>query len=141
MSPSTFLTDIYADGAQGHLDAVGIHPDSYPDDIMDRSSSNTFDEMPTFHQIMVNNGDGAKQIWSTQFGIPTGTDTAGGAVSVQSQAQQLSEAFAQIKRWSWAGPLFYYNWQDGPDAATIDQNFGLDPTASGKAKLALGAFK
>ncbi|MGD0256161.1 MAG: hypothetical protein ABSB99_11580 [Acidimicrobiales bacterium] len=45
----------------------------------------------------------------------------------------ITDAFNQAKQWPWAGHLFVYNWQDGTDPTTIDDNFGL-VDSSGNAK-------
>ena len=131
VDPGEFLTAMYAAGAGGHMDAVGIHPYSYPEDPTYPSQSNTFYDLPAYHQIMVANGDGGKQIWLTEFGIPT--NVTGESTSIQ--AQQLSEAFTQLAQWSWTGPLFYFNWQDGQ----ISQDFGL-LDRSGNPKPAYAVF-
>jgi len=143
VSPQTFLTEMYAAGAGGYFDAVGVHPYCFPADPTDSSSAswNFFYNLPNWiYQVMVTNGDGAKKVWMTEFGDPTGTDTSGGAVSLQTQAQQLTDAFNALKQWSWAGPLFWYNWQDGTDPTSIYDNFGLID-ALGNAKPALSAFE
>jgi len=143
VSPQTFLTEMYTAGAGGYFDAVGVHPYCFPADPTDSSSAswNFFYNLPSWiHQVMVTNGDGAKKVWMTEFGDPTGTDTSDGAVSLQTQAQQLTDAFNALKQWSWAGPLFWYNWQDGTDPTSIYDNFGLID-ASGNAKPALSAFE
>jgi hypothetical protein len=134
VDPGEFLTAMYAAGAGGHMDAVGIHPYSYPNDPTYPSSSNTFYELPTYHQIMVANGDGTKQIWLTEFGVPSNVP----GESPTTQAQQLSDAFAQLKQWSWASPLFYFDWQDGLDDP-LEQDFGLLDN-SGNQKTAYAVF-
>jgi len=142
MSPQTFLTDMYADGAGGHMDAVAVHPYCFPADPVDASTAswNLFYNLPNWiYQVMVAHGDGAKQVWLTEFGVPTGTDVAGGAVSEQTQAQQITDAFNAVKQWAWAGPIFYYNWQDGTDPTSIYDNFGL-VTSTFAPKPALSAF-
>jgi hypothetical protein len=143
VSPQTFLTEMYAAGAGGYFDAVGVHPYCFPANPTDSSSASWsfFYNLPNWiYQVMVTNGDGAKKVWMTEFGDPTGTDTSGGAVSLQTQAQQLTDAFNALKQWSWAGPLFWYNWQDGTDPTSIYDNFGLID-ASSNAKPALSAFE
>jgi hypothetical protein len=139
MSPATFLQDMYNAGAGGSFDAVGMHPYSFPADPLAPSSWNPFYNLPNIYQIMTSHGDGAKQIWLTEWGVPTGTNTAAGAVSLQTQAQMISDAFSAVKQWAWAGPLFYYNWQDGTDPTSIYDSFGL-VSATFAAKPALAAF-
>lgn len=142
MSPQTFLTEMYAAGAGGHMDAVAVHPYSFPADPADSSTAswNFFYNLPNWiYQVMVSNGDGAKKVWLTEFGVPTGTNVAGGAVSEQTQAQQVTDAFTLAANWSWAGPLFYYSWQDGSDPTSTWDNFGL-VDFSGNPKPALSAF-
>jgi hypothetical protein len=65
-------------------------------------------------QVMVENGDGAKQVWLTEFGWSTANQAPGYEygryVSEQQQAQYLVRAF-QIARsqWPWAGVLLVWN--------------------------------
>ena len=73
-TPVTFLTDMYADGAQGSFDAVADHPYSYPDLPDQDDSWNPFTYLPTLHQIMADNGDGTKQILVDRV---RGTDLGG----------------------------------------------------------------
>jgi hypothetical protein len=64
-------------------------------------------------QVMVENGDGAKQVWLTEFGWSTENQAPGYEygryVSEQQQAQYLVRAF-QIARseWPWAGVLLVW---------------------------------
>lgn len=134
VSPQTFLTEMYAAGAAGHMDAVGTHPYCFPADPTDSSSAswNFFYNLPTWiHQVMVDNGDGSKSVWMTEFGAPT---SGSGAVTYAQQAQMITDAFNQAKQWSWAGPLFVFDWQDSSDS------FGLIDS-SGNAKPSLSAFE
>jgi hypothetical protein len=73
---------------------------------------------------MVANGDGAKQIWETEFGAPTGTSSS--SVTEAAQAQMITDAYAKLKGVSWAGPLFVYSYRDnGTDLTNREDNFGL----------------
>jgi len=137
MSPETFLTDMYAAGAHGSMDAVGIHPYSFPYAPMDAGTWNTFYELPAIYAIMEANGDGAKKIWSTEFGWPTTYPSdPSNAVSEATQATYLTEAYQQLEQWSFAGPAFWYDWSDGQDSTG---DFGL-VNADFTAKPALAAF-
>ncbi|MDQ1401774.1 MAG: polysaccharide biosynthesis protein PslG [Actinomycetota bacterium] len=140
ISPVSFIKGIYAAGGKGSFDAVAIHPYSYPAQPMDPNTSswNTFYRMPLVHDVMTANGDGAKQVWATEYGAPTGTSTV--AVSEATQALMVANAYAAIQQWSWAGPLLWYAMRDSGTLGTDpEQNFGLlrnDFTA----KSALAAF-
>ena len=78
--------DLGQPGAGPSLDAVAVHPYSYPALPRDPSTAswNTYERLPLLHDVMADHGDGAKQIWLTEFGAPTGTAT--GAVSLTTQA-------------------------------------------------------
>jgi polysaccharide biosynthesis protein PslG len=85
------------------------------------------------------NGDGAKQIWPTEMGAPTGTSSQ--AVSERAQAQLVKDMYAKLKGWSWAGPGFLYNYRDkGTNLADREQNFGL-VRFDGAPKLAYAAYR
>jgi hypothetical protein len=110
--PVTFLTDMYADGAQGSFDAIADHPYSFPD-LPDQSDSwNPFTYLPTLHQIMAENGDGAKQIWLTEYGAPT--SGVSNAVTPEFQAESITEAFQWAQNYTWVGPLFIFDWEPSP---------------------------
>ena len=140
ISPITFLRQLYANGAGGSFDAVGMHPYSYPAMPMDPTTSawNTFYRLPLVYDVMVQHGDGAKKIWSTEFGAPTGTSAS--AVSETTGSAIITEAYAAIAAWPWAGPLLVYSNRDsGTDPADGEQNFGLR-RQDFSPKLALTAF-
>lgn len=126
IAPLTYLRGIYAAGAQGSFDAVGVHPYCFPTVPTDASSSswNYWFKLPVMHQLMVEKGDGAKKIWATEFGAPTGTGTS--AVSETMQVSTVREVFIARTQWSWSGPIFWYSARDsGTDASDREQNFGL----------------
>ena len=107
--PVTYLTDMYAAGAKGSFDAVADHPYSFPDLPQQADAWNPFTYLPTLHQIMVDNGDGSKQIWLTEYGAPT--SGVAGAVTPLFQAQSITGATAWAQQYSWVGPLFVFDWQ------------------------------
>ena len=77
-----FLSDLYANGAGGSFDAVGVHtdtacllasPDVYyrePDGRVGRFSFTGYREV---HDVMAANGDAGKGIWMTEIGWNTGS--------------------------------------------------------------------
>jgi hypothetical protein len=136
--PYTYLQAMYRAGAKGYFDAANDHPYTYPDTPLQTNEWwNPWAYLPQMHAIMANNGDGAKKIWLTEFGCPTGTD--GGlpaSCTPTTEGQQITDAFTKARGWTWTGPLLVFNWQD-----TSDGDFGLF-TSSGVPKApALAAFK
>ena len=140
VAPLTFLQRVYAAGAGSSFTAVGMHPYSFPAMPMQVGTEdwNSFLRLPLLHDLMASRGDGAKKVWFTEFGAPTGTSEA--AVSSAVQSAGIQQAFEQLPRWSWAGPLFYYSIKDaGTDLGDREQNFGL-VRSDWSAKPALAAF-
>jgi hypothetical protein len=126
MSPLTFAKAIYTNGGKGSFDAMALHPYGYPALPTDATSKswNTMFRAVDIHQVMTDNGDGAKQIWFTEFGAPTGTGSS--AVTEARQPDFVREGFVARQQWSWAGPLFWYAHRDaGTNLADREQNFGL----------------
>jgi hypothetical protein len=127
MNPINFLQNMYANGAAGSLDAVGWHPYNFPYGLSFygwSAWSQMTDTSPSARSIMIAAGDGAKQIWTTEFGWPTGSSTR--AVSESVQAQMLTDSYAKLKTWSWAGPAFFYSGRDaGTNTLDIEHNFGI----------------
>jgi hypothetical protein len=127
MNPLNFLEGMYAAGAAGSFDAVGWHPYNYPYGLSFAGWS-AWSQMsqttPSARSIMTGRGDGAKQIWATEWGYPTGSTTRD--VSEATQAQLITDSYAALKGWSWAGPAFIYSYHDnGTNKLDIEQNFGI----------------
>ena len=127
MNPVSFLEQMYANGAAGSFDAVGWHPYNYPWGLSYATWS-AWSQMaqttPSARSLMLARGDGAKQIWATEFGAPTGTTTRD--VSEASQAKLVTDSYTQLKSWSWAGPGFFYSYHDnGTNTTDVEQNFGI----------------
>ena len=83
---------------------------------------------------MAYNGDGAKRIWGTETGAPTGADvggcTANSGKSV-TEATQAQYAAQYILRWTkdwgaFTGPLFWFQVRDnGTNVWDWNDNLGL----------------
>jgi len=126
IAPETFVKAMYDAGGGRSLDAVAVHPYSYPALPSDSSTSawNTFQRLTLIRDIMVANGDGPKQVWLTEFGAPTGNSRV--SVSESAQAEMIRAGIQMARAQSWMGPLFVYNGRDtGTNAADPEQNFGL----------------
>lgn len=140
-SPMDFLRGVYASGGQGFFDGVAMHPYTFPYKPTS-SLPNPWKEMyssnPSLHSIMTQNGDGAKKIWITEFGAPTGGP---GPVAYLDNPQYhlnpyvvdeplqnaiLADAIEQYSQAEWAGPFFYYSHIDsGTDTSSNENFYGL----------------
>ncbi|MBX7450652.1 glycoside hydrolase family 5 protein [Mycolicibacterium sp. 3033] len=126
LDPVTYLTQLYDDGAARLADGIAVHPYTFPFGPTDRRQRTTggFHDLPAMHDVMVQRGDGAKKIWITEYGAPTGTGP--NAVSEREQAAALLSARRRVATWNWAGPLIYYELVDaGTDPNDPEQNFGV----------------
>ena len=132
-----FLADLYKAGAKGFFDAVSYHPYTYPLTPSDDKGQRGWSRMLAARQTMVDNGDGSKQIWVTEFGAPTAGPNA---VSETQQAAIMHDAYSLWAGYPWAGPLCWFDYRDkGTDTSNHGNFFGLY-TNDGKPKLALTQF-
>lgn len=143
VAPVDFVRRLYALGAMRHVDAVAIHP--YSDKDLPLTSGteswNTFLQMETVHNVMVANGDGAKQVWGTEFGVATGASSQ--STSEAKQAAVIEQGFQRLGdgTWPWLGPLFAYSLRDSADdISNWQSNFGL-LRHDGSPKPAYTSFK
>jgi hypothetical protein len=128
VNPVTFLNDMYADGAAGHFDDIADHPYTFPSPPSFSQPGNAFSDLVRMHEVLVSHGAGNDKIWITEYGAPT---SGYGEVTADEQAQEISSALRLLRRTSWSGPVFLFDWQDNPD----DGGFGIT-TASGAPKPA-----
>ncbi|MFE0326322.1 cellulase family glycosylhydrolase [Streptomyces sp. NPDC058960] len=84
--PDVFLTQAYAAaGGAPMFDALSIHPYTQP--VLPAAQLAIYGgwaTVPTLRQIMQSNGDGAKSMWVTEIGAPTGAGTASWAATFAS---------------------------------------------------------
>jgi hypothetical protein len=126
IAPESFVAQIYAYGGRNFLDAVAVHPYSYPALPSDASTAswNTAQKLTGIHNTMVNNGDGVKKVWLTEFGAPTGLGAP--SVSEQQQANIIAYGLSYFASLGFTGPVFVYNIRDTRTGSTDpEQNFGL----------------
>ena len=124
---------------KGYFDNLGAHPGSNnnPPDTMwpgnpgpgpgwQTDPSFYFRRVEQLRQVMIDNGDAAKQIWLTEFGWTTLNQAPGyeyGAqVSAQDQANYLVRAF-EIGRteWPWVGVMAVWNLDYSVIASPADE--------------------
>lgn len=123
IDPVTFLQDMYADGAQGSFDAVGIHAYSYPALPDTYESWSGWSQMNqtslSIRSVMAANGDSAMKVWITEVGAPSAGPHGVGATV---QAEEVTQAVQNALSTPWIGQLFIYNYRD---SATNPDYFGL----------------
>jgi YVTN family beta-propeller protein/VCBS repeat-containing protein len=120
IDPVSFLTQMYADGAGGYFDAVAYHPYNYNAEFSTGTySSSPLQQVEAMYQVMVANGDGAKEIWATEYGEPSSI------VSEQSQAAYIDDFLTTWRGLSFAGPAFIDTIQDYPSSDQYTSSIGV----------------
>jgi len=120
----TYLQEMYAAGFAGYCDWLGVNPlgfASAPDDTSDPNDFN-FSRATAWRQIMVDNGDDAKNMFGTEMGWLRDTSNDLGEsynwmkVSDVDQAHYLSRAYHKAQcDWQradsspWMGPMMAWN--------------------------------
>lgn len=128
VSPVDFLTTMYAAGARGYMDAVGIHPYITPNvdpNYADSGRTNTLTQSWDLWKVMCANGDSTKQLWATEFGWPSKTGGSGTTTTPTIAAGHLD---TWLKRWfgaPWSGPCFIYQDTDTGTDGSVINTYGL----------------
>ena len=141
---SSYLTKMYAAGAKGSFDVLGLH--DFPDASIANGLTTWAQGRRTARRVMLANGD-PHPVWITEYGFNTAAPGSGWQPSStpQQQADLLAKAFKVMDQDSpWLQVAFYYNfrnnyWQhDKP--TDIEAQFGLMNTDF-SAKPAYFVFK
>jgi len=143
-SPTDFLNCVYNAGGKNYFDAVGNHPYTFPA-FPSSTGSGAWNQMsttnPSLRSIMVANGDANKKIWITEFGVPTNGPDPHWYVSESQQAEMVAATFQLYESYSWAGPLFWYSFQDAGNTTNTNENFFGLVRADGSTKPAYQTLK
>jgi hypothetical protein len=128
VSPIDAVKRLYALGAMRNVDAVGVHPYSATALPLTAGTEswNTFLQMRIVHDVMVANGDGAKQVWGTEFGVATGTSAQ--STTEAQQSAIITQGYGRLAdgTWPWLGTLFAYSLRDhANNISDWQSNFGL----------------
>jgi len=122
VDPVTFVQQMYADGAKGYFDALAFHPYQYTMKFSQGTpySIAPINQVAAIHQLMVANGDGAKTIWTTEYGEPSYPN--GDA----NQADFISDYLNTWKTLPYGGPSFIYTTVDTNSSSTNpDDTLGI----------------
>lgn len=137
VSPITFISQLYALKSNEFLDAVSLHPYSYPALPAYSASWNRWQQIVPIHEMMAANGDINKKIWLTEYGAPTNGSSVGHTtlqlnnyvydhdyMTEEAQNDLLVSAITEYKTYSaWTGPFFYYSLQDAGTSTDTTENF------------------
>lgn len=143
-NPVTFATQMYAAGAKGYFDAFSYHPYQYSLKFADGVYVDHSPARQTMdiRAAMVANGDGAKKIWASEYGVPT----AYASESVQND--MITHFVTKWRELPYAGPIFVYQLRDQQTGSSDpEMTFGLlhtdwsgKPSLWGLMSLIVGGF-
>ena len=120
MNPVTYVERMYAAGAKGSFDALAYHPYLYAAANVRFSKSGARDLYNGIRQQMIDNGDGGKQIWATEYGDST-TE-----VDEATQADRIRDFIVSWRTLPAAGPAFIYTTRDRNTGSSDSQdNYGV----------------
>ncbi len=124
IAPNDFVIGMYLGGIGGHIDAISMHPYSFPYAPSTPESWNPFYMLTYTHLVMSAFGDGALPIWGTESGFGTGADKQSVSEGLQAiRIGQLVQAWQQLP---FGGNLLIYGYRDlAPQSASVWDNMGL----------------
>ncbi|MBI3214701.1 MAG: cellulase family glycosylhydrolase [Mycobacterium sp.] len=125
INPVTFVTNMYAAGVRNYFDALSFHPYNYDYKFSEGmyQVDSPVDQLIRIRNIMVSNGDGAKKIWATEYGLPTNR------VTEQKQAAFISDMIASWRQLPYVGPLMIYSTRDRQSGGSSNEDtFGVYKT-------------
>ena len=140
MSAERFLTEAYAAGARGEMDAIAIHPYSYLYPGPPADPRSPYRRMLAgLRRVRNGAGDRTTPFWITETGYHTGAPTAHG-VSPETQATRLVETLRLALADSDVDVVLLYALIDkGEDPHEVEDGFGVVRTDL-TAKPALAAI-
>jgi hypothetical protein len=110
----SFIRGVYGAGGRGSFDAWSHHPYTHPappgNPHPDCAWYQMYGANPSIRGTMAANGDTGKQLWGTEYGVPTAGQP--NSVPEQTQAQWVTDAYRLWRSYEWAGPLFWYSDRD-----------------------------
>lgn len=113
--PERFLTAVAAAGALDDVDAVGIHPYSFPALPDGGEPWNLFGRLPALAELAVDGAGRSLPLWLTEYGFPTGDHPR--AVTEAVQAEGIVAAIVGAQATPGIGPLFVYADRDRDEEA------------------------
>lgn len=118
MAPETFLRDMYETLPRRTVDAIGIHPYSYPAVPSDDADWNPFTRLARMHDLVAEAEGRPLPLWLTEFGAPYDPDDPA------RQARIVTGGLTCATLWRQLGPIFLFAMRDLPNSGT-DLRFGM----------------
>ena len=135
LNDTPWLTKMYDAGAGGFFDILSVHPYQVPADlgpeVADDGNVWVMDHIRSVRNLMVARGDGAKQLWATEFGWSTHDNTAGMAgwqlgVTEAQQADYLTRSIAWFAaNHPYVQNIFWYNERQKATGSVVQDGYGL----------------
>lgn len=133
VSDILYLRDLYALGAKDYMDAAAAKPIGFNRSPLDRTVDPAvlnFSRIIALREVMVQNGDGQKTLWASEWGwnsLPTdwnGSPSIWENVSENERIEYTLLALERAEReWPWLGGMILSHWQ--PAAAPDDPLWGF----------------
>ncbi|MCB9451772.1 MAG: O-antigen ligase family protein [Anaerolineaceae bacterium] len=133
ISDIQYLQNLYALNAGDFMDAVAAKPygfDTSPEDHTISANTLNFSRVVALREIMVENGDGTKPIWASNWGwnsLPTdwtSSPSIWGQVTAEQQINYTLQALSRAEReWPWMAGMVLQQWQ--PAAPEDDPQWGF----------------
>ncbi len=140
VAPTAFVESLYGAAAESSFDGVAMHPYGYPALPTYPTWWNGWNHLKSIHDVMAKAGDGAKKVWITEYGAPTGgigeARTTADLGNYQYDQDFMTESaqndllvdalHAYYDSRDWVGPFFWYSLLDRPnDQNSPEGYFGL----------------
>jgi arabinogalactan endo-1,4-beta-galactosidase len=107
MDPVSFLKAMYADGAKGYFDELSFHPYSTSEFSTGLNvTGQPLNELQAMRNLMIANGDTSKQIWATEYGLPSYP------YGQTKQATFIQDFLTKWRTITYVGPEYIYTAQD-----------------------------
>lgn len=132
---TNFISSAYAAGAKGSFDVMAVHPyqayaNAAPEQVGDTKTW-WFARAGAVHDVMVQNGDGDKKLWFTEFGWSSHPNTSGLAnwqlgVTDAQQGDYLVRAIEYARlHFPYVTNMFWYNERNQVGTDQQNANYGL----------------
>ena len=122
INPPDFLAAMYTAGAKGSFDAITYHPyqnEMQFSDGVDFPGS-PYRQLIRMREVMDENGDTSKLIWTTEYGVPTSV------VTEKEQAEFIADFLETWSSQPGVGPMFIYTTRDRQTGSTeLQDTFGI----------------